>query len=150
MQGDPNRNVPKGSKCTYAPQDESHHTADEPAVAPAGSGEGRPKISPEAPFARSAMIQQETVGASHPIIMQVLNNRDAKIESRLVDGWGQSRQGVLNDPQIKIPGDLVCSQRGGHGGVVKEAARQRYFRKKVLTKPGFAGAYKILKRAKPF
>jgi hypothetical protein len=48
-----------------------------------------------------AVVQEKTVGAAHPIVMEVVNERNFEIKSSLIYGWGEAREGILNHPQIK-------------------------------------------------
>ena len=82
-------------------KDETHHAADKVAVAPAGGLESGPKVAVQTSFARLAVIEEKAVGAAHPIVMKVVNDRNFEIKSSLIYGWGEAREGILNHPQIK-------------------------------------------------
>ena len=82
----PSGGISKSTDGTDTPKDESHHAADEVAVVPAGGLESGPEVAVETPFARLAVIEKEAVGAGHPIVVKVVNKRNFKFKSGLIDG----------------------------------------------------------------
>ena len=100
-EGNPSGGILKSPYRTDTAENESHETTDETTVSPAGSLEGRPEVATQTAFARLAVVKEKTVGAAHPIVVEVVNDRDFEIKSTLIYGWGEAREGILNDPQIK-------------------------------------------------
>ena len=99
-------------------EDESHKTTDETTVSPAGGLESGPEVATQTTFARLAVIQEETVGAAHPIVVEVVNDRHFEIEGGLINGGGKSRQDVVNLPKIKVTDFLIFTEPLGDGQVV--------------------------------
>ena len=79
-------------------EDESHKTTDETTVSPAGGLEGGPEVATQTTLARFAVVQEETISAAHPIVVEVVNDRNFEIKSSLIYRWGKARKGILNDP----------------------------------------------------
>ena len=71
-------------------EDESHKTTDKATVLPAGGLEGRPEVATQTAFARLAVVKKKTVGAAHPIVVEVVNNGHLEMEGGLIDGGGKS------------------------------------------------------------
>ena len=111
----------KSTDGSDTPKDESHHAADEVAVAPAGGLESRPKVAVQTSFARLAVIEEKAVGASHPIVVKIVDEGDFKFKSGLIDGWRQARKNVVNLPKIEVANLLVATQSLSHGEVVESA-----------------------------
>jgi hypothetical protein len=99
--GNPRGHILKSPYRTDTAENESHETTDETTVSPAGGLEGGPEVATQTAFARLAVVQEKTVGAAHPIVMEVVNERNFEIKSSLIYGWGEAREGILNHPQIK-------------------------------------------------
>ena len=99
--GNPRGHILKSPYRTDTAENESHETTDEAAVSPAGCLEGGPEVATQTTLARLAMVQEKAVGAAHPIVMEVVNDRNFEIKSSLIDGWGEAREGILNHPEIK-------------------------------------------------
>ena len=74
----------------HAAKDESHKTTDEAAVSPAGGLEGGPEVATQTTLARLAVVQEKTVGAAHPIVVEVVNDRNLEIKGGLINGGGKS------------------------------------------------------------
>ena len=102
-----------------ASKDDSHEAADKAAVLPAGCLEGRPEVATQTPFARAAVVQKKAVGAAHPIVVQVVNDRDFEINSSLIYRWGKSRQDVVDLPKIKVTDFLIFTKPLCDGQVVE-------------------------------
>jgi len=98
---DPRGHILKSPHRTDTAENESHKTTDETTVSPAGGLKGGPEVATQTAFARLAVVQEKTVGAAHPIVMEVVNDRNFEIKSSLIYGWGEAREGILNHPQIK-------------------------------------------------
>ena len=99
--GNPRGHILKSPYRTDTTEDESHKTTDEAAVSPAGGLEGGPEVATQATLTRLAVVQKKTVGAAHPIVMEVVNDRNFEIKSSLIYGWGKAREDIVNHPQIK-------------------------------------------------
>ena len=99
--GNPRGHILKSPYRTDTAENESHKTTDETTVSPAGGLKGGPEVATETAFARLAVVKEKTVGAAHPIVMEVVNDRNFEIKSSLIYGWGEAREGILNHPQIK-------------------------------------------------
>ena len=97
-EGNPSGGFLKSTDGADTPKDETHHAADEVAVAPAGGLESWPEVAVETSFARLAVIEEKAVGAGHPIVVKVMNDRNFEIKSSLIYRWGKARKGILNDP----------------------------------------------------
>jgi hypothetical protein len=113
----------KSTDGTDPSKDESHHAADEVAVAPAGGLKSGPEVAVETSFARLAVIKKKAVGASHPIVVEVVNDRNFEIEGGLIDGGRQARKNVVNLPKIELAKLLVASQPLSNGKVVESTER---------------------------
>ena len=88
---DPSGNLVECANGADVAEDESHKTTDETTVSPACGLESGPEVATQTTFARLAVIQEETISAAHPIVVEVVNNGDIQIEGGLVDGGGKSR-----------------------------------------------------------
>ena len=124
-EGNPSGGIFKSTDGADTPKDETHHAADEVAVAPAGGLESGPEVAVEASFARLAVIEEKAVGAGHPIVVKIVDEGDFEFKSGLIDGGGQAREDVMNLPKIKIANLLVATQSLSHGEVVESAERNR-------------------------
>jgi hypothetical protein len=102
----PSGGISKSTEETDTPKDESHHAADEVAVAPAGGLESGPEVAVETPFAKLAVIEKEAVGAGHPIVVKVVNEGDFELKSGLINGGRQARKNVVNHPKVEAIGFL--------------------------------------------
>jgi len=110
------------AECTYgadASKDDSHEAADKAAVLPAGCLEGRPEVATQATLTRLAVVQEKTVGASHSIVVEVVNNRHLEIKGGLIDGGGEGRKDIVNLPKIKVTNFLIFTDPLGDGQIVK-------------------------------
>ena len=96
--GNPSGGILESSDRTNTSKDEPHHAADEMAVAPAGGLERGPEVAVETSFARLTVIEEKAVGAGHPIVVKIMNDRNFEIKSSLIYRWGKARKGILNDP----------------------------------------------------
>ena len=101
-EGNPSGGIFKSTDGADTPKDETHHAADEVAVAPAGGLESGPEVAVEASFARLAVIKKKAVGAGHAIVVKVVNEGDFEFKSGLIDGRGETGQGILYHPKIKL------------------------------------------------
>ena len=125
------------------PKDESHHAADEVAVAPAGGLEGRPEVATQTTLARLAVVQKKTVGAAHPIVVEVVNDRNFEIKSSLIDRWGQARKDVVNDPKVEAVFLLQAPKIFGDFAVVKCANRKHELTAERTIEKSLSRALKI-------
>jgi hypothetical protein len=66
-----------------------------------------------------AVVQEKTVGASHPIVVEVVNNRHLEIKGCLIDGGGEGRKDIVNLPKIKVTDFLIFTKTLGDGQIVK-------------------------------
>ena len=82
---DPSGNLVECANGADVAEDESHKTTDETTVSPACGLESGPEVATQTTFARLAVIQEETVSATHPIVVEVVNNGHIQIEGGLVD-----------------------------------------------------------------
>lgn len=87
---DPSGNLVECADGADVAEDESHKTTDETTVSPAGGLESGPEVATQTTFARLAVIQEETVSATHPIVVEVVNDGHLEIECGLIDGGGKS------------------------------------------------------------
>ena len=85
-EGNPSGGFLKSTDGADTPKNESHHAANEVAVAPAGGLESGPEVAVETSFARLAVIEKKAVGAGHSIVVKVMNEGDFEFESGLIDG----------------------------------------------------------------
>ena len=116
---DPSGNLVECADGAHAAKDEPHETTDEMTVSPAGGLEGRPEVATQTTLARLSVIQEETVSATHPIVVEVVNNGHIQIEGGLVDRGGKSGQDVVNLPKIKATDFLIFTKPLGDGQVVE-------------------------------
>jgi hypothetical protein len=85
-EGNPSGGILKSTDGTDPSKDESHHAADEMTVAPTGGLERGPEVAVETSLTRLAVIKKKAVGAAHPIVVKVVNKRNFKFKSGLIDG----------------------------------------------------------------
>ena len=71
------------------------------------------------------MVQEKTVGASHPIVVEVVNDRNFQIKSGLIDRRGKAGEDIVNHPQIKTVFFLQTPKIFSDFAVVKGANRKR-------------------------
>jgi hypothetical protein len=121
---DPRGHILKSTDGTDTSKDESHHAADKVAVAPAGGLEGRPEVATQTTLARFAVVQKKGVGAAHPIVVEVVNDRNFEIKSSLIDRRGKGRKDVVYHPQIKTAFLLQTPKVYCDFAVVKGAKRK--------------------------
>jgi hypothetical protein len=107
-EGNPSGGIFKSTDGADTPKDETHHAADEVAVAPAGGLESGPEVAVETSFARLAVIEEKAVGAGHPIVVKIVDERDFEFKSGLINGGRQAREDVMNLPKIEIANLLVA------------------------------------------
>jgi hypothetical protein len=124
-EGNPSGGILKSTDGTNTPKNESHHAANEVAVTPAGGLESGPEVAVETSFARLAVIEEKPVGAGHPIVVKVVNERNFELKSGLIDGRRQAGENIVNLPKIKFTKLLVASQPLSNGEVVESAERNR-------------------------
>jgi hypothetical protein len=142
--GNPSGDISKSTDGADTPKDESHHAADEAAVAPAGGLKSGPEVAVETSFARLAVIEKKTVGAGHPIVVKVVDDRDFEIKSCLINGGRKTREDVVNLPKIKIANLLVASQSLSNGKVVESAERNRDAVREISTEQLISRADEVL------
>ena len=105
-EGNPSGGILKGTDGTDTSKDETHHAADEMAVAPAGGLESGPEVAVQTSLARLAVIEKKAVGAGHPIVVKVVNEGDFELKSGLINGGRQARKNVVNHPKVEAIGFL--------------------------------------------
>ena len=115
---DPSGNLVECADGADVAEDESHKTTDETTVSPAGGLEGRPEVATQTTLARLAVVQEKTVGAAHPIVVEVVNDRNFEIKSCLIYRWGKAREDIVNLPKIKVTDFLIFTEPLGDGQVV--------------------------------
>jgi hypothetical protein len=142
--GNPSGGILKSTDGTNTSKDESHHAADEAAVAPAGGLKSGPEVAVQASFARLAVIKKKTVGARHPIVVKVVNDRDFEVKSGLINGGRKTREYVVNLPKIKTANLLVASQSLSSGKVVESAERNRDAVREISTEQLISRADEVL------
>ena len=86
----PGGNFVERADGAHAAKDESHETTDETTVSPAGGLEGRPEVTTQTSLARLAVIEKKAVSAAHPIVVEVMNDRNLEIKGGLINGGGKS------------------------------------------------------------
>ena len=64
--------------------------------------ESGPEVAVQTSFARLAVIEKKAVGAGHAIVVEVVDERDFELKSGLIDGRGETGQGILYHPKIKV------------------------------------------------
>jgi len=89
------------------------------AVAPAGSLESGPEVATQTTLARLAVVQEKPVRASHPIVVEVVNDGRLEIEGSLIDGRGECRKDIVDLPNIKVTDFLIFTKPLGDGQIVK-------------------------------
>lgn len=118
IEGHPDADFLKCSQVSHPADEQAHESRNEVAVAPAGGLEGRPKITVQASFTGSAVVQKKAVGAGETEVMEVVNHRDSQGEGRLVNGRRKAGQGILNHPNVKIFPSLQRPKFPSHPEVV--------------------------------
>jgi hypothetical protein len=104
---------------TDTAENESHETTDETTVSPAGGLEGGPEVAIQTTLARFAVVQEKAVGTAHPIVVEVVNDRNFEIKSSLIYRWGKAREDIVNHPQIKTAFFLQTPKIFCDSGAVK-------------------------------
>jgi len=120
---DPGSHLAECADGTDTAKNESHKTTDKVAISPAGGLESGPEVATQTTFARFAVVQKKAVGAAHPIVVEVVNDRHLEIEGGLIDGGGKSGQDVVNLPKIKVTDFLIFTEPLGDGQIVKSVKR---------------------------
>lgn len=115
---DPSGNLVECADGADVAEDESHKTTDETTVSPAGGLESGPEVATQTTFARLAVIQEETVSATHPIVVEVVNNGHIQIEGGLVDRGRKAGNDIVDLPKIKVTDFLIFTEPLGDGQVV--------------------------------
>ncbi len=115
---DPGGHLAECADGTDTAKNESHKTTDKVAILPAGGLESGPEVATQTTFARLAVIQEETISAAHPIVVEVVNNGDIQIKGGLIDGGGESRKDIVDLPKIKVTDFLIFTEPLGDGQVV--------------------------------
>jgi hypothetical protein len=87
--------------------------------------ESGPKVAVQTTFARLAVIEEKAVGAGHPIVVEVVNDRNFEIKGSLIDRRGKGRKDVVYHPQIKTAFLLQTPKVHCDFAVVKGANRKR-------------------------
>jgi len=129
------------AECTYgadASKDESHEAADKAAILPAGCLESRPEVATNTSLARFAVVQKKAVGTTHPIVVEVVNNRHLEVEGGLIDGGGESRKDIMNLPKIKVTDLLIFTKPLGDGQIVESLKGGTDFRLNIGTQKSFS------------
>jgi len=116
---DPGGHLVKCADGADAAKDEPHKTTNQSAVLPAGCLEGRPEVATQTTFARLAVVQKKAVRASHPIVVEVVNDGHLEIEGGLIDRGGKSGKHVVNLPKIKGTDFLIFTKTLGYGQIVE-------------------------------
>ena len=113
------------------------------AVAPAGGLEGGPEVTTQTTLARLAVVKKKTVGAAHPIVVEVVNDRNFQIKSSLIDRWGKAREDVVNDPKVEAIFLLQAPKIFGDFAVVKCTNREHELTAERTIDKSFSRAPKI-------
>jgi hypothetical protein len=71
------------------------------------------------------VVQEKAVGAAHPIVVEVVNDRNFEIKSSLIDRRGKGRKDVVYHPQIKTAFLLQTPKVHCDFAVVKGSNRKR-------------------------
>ena len=122
---DPRSHILESPYRTHTAEDDSHKTTDETTVSPAGGLESGPEIAIQTPLTRLAVVKKKAVGAAHPIVVEVVNERNFEIKSSLIYGWRKAREDIVNHPQIKTAFLLQTPKVHCDFAVVKGANRKR-------------------------
>ena len=101
-----------------AAKDESHETADQVAILPAGGLKGGPEATTQTTLTRLTMVQEKAVRATHPIVMEVVDDRHLEIESGLINGGRETGKDIVDLPKIKFTDLLVFTKPICDGQVV--------------------------------
>ena len=120
-EGNPSGGIFKSTDGANTPKNETHHAADEVAVAPASGLESGPEVAVQTSLARLAVIEEKPVGAGHSIVVKIVNEGDFEFKSGLIDGGRQAREDVMNLPKIEIANLLVATQSLSNREVVESA-----------------------------
>ena len=107
---------------------------------PAGGLESRPEIAAQTPFARLPVIQEKAVGAAQPVVMEIVDDGDPQRKSGLVHGRGQSRQDIVDLPDIEMAQLLISPEPAGDRLVVPSPERGEKGK-------GFSGSQKFFRGA---
>ena len=104
-----------------AAKDESHETADQVAILPAGGLEGGPEVAAQTTLTRLTVVQKKTIGAAHPIVVEVVDDRHLEIEGGLINGGRETGKDIVDLPKIKVTDLLIFAKPLGDGQVVVSA-----------------------------
>jgi len=130
--GNPRGHILESPHRTDTAENQSHKTTDEAAVSPAGGLEGGPEVATQTTLARLAVVQEKTVGAAHPIVVKVVNDRNFEIKGGLINGGGKAREGIVNLPKIKITRLLHLTKALYSLEIMKNTKWQRHLARQTV------------------
>jgi len=115
---DPGGHLVECANGADAAKDESHETADEMAILPAGGLEGGPEVATQTALTRLTVVQEKPIGAAHPIVVKVVDDRHLEIEGGLINRGRETGKDIVDLPKIKIADLLIFTKPVRDGQIV--------------------------------
>ena len=101
-----------------AAKDEPHETADQVAILPAGGLKSGPEVATQTTLTRLTVVQEKAVRATHPIVMEVVDDRHLEIEGGLINGRRETGKDIVDLPKVKFTDLLIFTKPVRDGQVV--------------------------------
>ena len=115
---DPGAHLVECADGADAAKDESHETADQVAILPAGGLKSGPEVATQTTLTRLTVVQEKAVRATHPIVVEVVNDRHLEIEGGLINGGRETGKDIVDLPKIKFTDLLIFTKPVRDGQVV--------------------------------
>jgi len=90
-----------------AAKDESHETTDQAAILPAGGLKSGPEVATQTTLTRLTVVQEKAVRATHPIVVEVVDDRHLEIEGGLINRGRETGKDIVDLPKIKFTDLLI-------------------------------------------
>ena len=116
---DPSGHLVECADGAYVAEDESHKATDETTVLPAGGLEGGPEVAAQTTLTRLTVVQEKAVSATHPIVVEVVDDRHLEIEGGLINRGRETGKDIVDLPKIKATDFLIFTKPLGDGQVVE-------------------------------
>ena len=116
---DPSGNLVECADGADVAEDESHQTTNKVAILPAGGLEGGPEVAAQTTLTRLTVVQEKAVSATHPIVVEVVDDRHLEIEGGLINRGRETGKDIVDLPKIKATDFLIFTKPLGDGQVVE-------------------------------
>jgi hypothetical protein len=64
------------------------------------------------------VIQEKTIGATHPIVVEIVDDRHLEIEGGLINRWRETGKDIVDLPKIKVTDLLIFTKPVRDGQIV--------------------------------